>query len=95
MATFIMRGKYSTKAMKKISSERSVKAQQIIQQCGGSNLTVYATMGESDILAIADFADASDAMKASVGLTRELEVSFATVPAIRAEEFDKLVGGKS
>ncbi len=95
MATFIMRGKYSTDAIKQISSERSVKAYQIIQQCGGANLSVYATMGEADILVIVDFPDVGDAMKASVGLAQELGVSFATVPALRAEDFDKLVGGKS
>jgi len=28
-------------------------------------------------------------------LSKALEISFSTVPAIRIEEFDKLVGGKA
>ena len=93
MATFIMTGKYSADAVKQISSERTVKGNQIVQQCGGTNVSVYATMGETDILVIAEFPGVGEAMKASVNLTQALGISFATVPALRVEEFDRLIGG--
>ncbi len=94
MPTFVMTGKYSPGVAKQISAERSAKGNKIVQQCGGTNATVYATMGESDVLAIADFPSIHDAMKASVELARELGISFATVPAIRMDEFDKLVAAR-
>ena len=95
MTTFIMRGKYSAEAVNKISAERTVKANQIIRQCGGNIVGAYATMGEADILAVAEFPGVNEAMRASVSLTEAMGISFATVPALRMEEFDKLVGGKS
>jgi uncharacterized protein with GYD domain len=94
MATFIMTGKYSADAVKQISGERTVNANQIVQQCGGSIVSVYATMGKSDILVIAEFPGIGEAIKASVRLTQALGISFATVPALSVEDFDKLVGGK-
>jgi uncharacterized protein with GYD domain len=94
MATFIMTGRYSTEAVNKISGERTTKALKIFKQCGGKLVAFYATMGETDLLAIAEFPGASEAMKASVALNKAMGISFSTVPAIRIEKFDKLVGGK-
>lgn len=95
MATFIMRGTYSADAVKHISGDRTVKANQIVKQCGGSVVSGYATMGESDILVVTEFPGVNEAMKASVALTQAMGISFATVPAIRIEDFDKLITGKS
>ncbi len=94
MDIFIMMGKYSVDAVKKISVERTVKANQIVQQCGGTIVGAYATLGEVDMLVIARFPSVAEAMKASFGLNKALGISFATRPAIRIEDFDKLVGGK-
>jgi uncharacterized protein with GYD domain len=52
MKTFIMTGRYSIEAIKQISGERTTKATEIVQQCGGKIVAVYATMGETDLLAI-------------------------------------------
>lgn len=95
MATFIMKGKYSLDSVKKISGKRTVTANEIVRKCGGSIVNVYATLGEADILAIAEFPGIAEAMKASVELSRELGISFATTPALAVEEFDRLIGGKS
>ena len=94
METFIMAGKYSVDAVKKISGARTLMANQIVQQCGGTIVGAYATLGEADILVIAKFPGVALAMKASFGLNKALGISFATRPAIRIEDFDKLVGGK-
>jgi uncharacterized protein with GYD domain len=91
MTTFIMTGRYSPEAMKQISAERTTQAIEIVDQCGGKIVATYATMGETDLLAIMEFPGVSHAIKASVELNRALGISFATAPAIRLEEFDDLV----
>ncbi|WAK03808.1 GYD domain-containing protein [Methylobacter sp. YRD-M1] len=93
MATFIMLGKYSADAVKQISLDRIPKANQIVQQCGGSIVSTYATMGETDILVITEFPGIGEAMKASVDLNKAIGISFVTLPALPIEDFDKLVGG--
>ncbi len=92
MATFIMKGRYSVEAMKAISATRTRKAQKIVDECGGKILAIYATMGDTDLLAIVDFPGAAEAVKASIGLAKALGISFSTVPALGVEEFDKLAG---
>jgi uncharacterized protein with GYD domain len=92
--TFIMTGKYSVDAVKDISGQSAMMANQIVQQCGGTIVCAYATLGETDILVIAEFPSFSEAMKASVGLNKALGISFATRPALRIEDFDELVSGK-
>jgi uncharacterized protein with GYD domain len=95
MTTFIMTGRYSAEAIKQISGERTTKAIEIVQQCGGKFVAAYVTMGETDLLAIVEFPGVSEAIKASVALNKALGISFSTVPALRVEDFDKLVGGKA
>lgn len=94
MTTFIMTGKYSSEAVKKISGERTTQATQIIKECGGNTIAVYATLGEGDILAIVEFPGINELIKASIGLNEALGISFASVPALPIEDFDKLVGGR-
>jgi len=94
MTTFIMTGKYSTDAVKQINAGRTVKAKQILKQCGGTIVGAYATLGEADLLVIAEFPGVGEAMNASVGLNKALGISFATSPALPIEDFDKLVVGK-
>jgi len=86
-----MFGKVSIDAMKKISAERTKKATAIVEDCGGQLKAVYALLGDIDTVAIADFPSVQKAMKASVGLSRLLGISFTTVPALTMDEFDKLV----
>lgn len=92
MTIFIMTGTYSTEAIKQISIERTTKAIDIVEQCGGKIVATYATMGETDLLAIMEFPDVRKAIKASVDLNKALGISFSSVPAIPIEEFDNLVG---
>jgi uncharacterized protein with GYD domain len=60
-------------------------------QCGGKLVAAYATMGETDLLVIVEFPGVGEAIRASVALNKALGIAFSTVPAIRVEEFDKLV----
>ena len=95
MTTFIMTGRYSADAIKRISGQRTTKATKIIKGCGGKIVAAYATMGRNDLLAIVQFPGVSDAIKASIELNKALGISFSTAPAIPVEEFDTLVGKKA
>ena len=93
MTTFVMKGKLSATALRHISSGRTVKAKEIIQQSGGRFVSAYATLGDSDVLLIAEFPGVPEAMTASIALNKALDIAFATVPALGVDEFDKLAGG--
>jgi uncharacterized protein with GYD domain len=94
MTTFIMKGKYSAESVKKISKGRTVDAIKIIKQSRGKLVAAYAVMGETDLLFITEFPGVAEAMKASIGLNKKLGISFATLPALKVDAFDKLAGGK-
>ena len=92
MATFFMFGKYSTEAIGKICVERTRKAHQIVERFGGKIKGIYALMGEYDLVIIAEMPNMAEAMKASVTLKRQTDISFFTAAAMPVEEFDQLMG---
>lgn len=94
MTTFIMKGKYSAESVKKISKGRTVDAIKIIKQSKGKLVAAYAIMGEDDLLFITEFPGIAEAIKASINLNKKLGISFATLPALKVDEFDKVAGGK-
>jgi uncharacterized protein with GYD domain len=49
MPIFMMFGKYSTEALKGISSKRTDKAVDLIKKNGGKVISMYAVMGEHDL----------------------------------------------
>ena len=89
-----MQGKYSAESIKKISKGRTVDAIKIIKQNKGKLMAAYAVMGETDLLFITEFPDMAKAIKASISLNKKLGISFATLPAINIDEFDKLAVNK-
>ena len=90
MTTFIMTGKYSADAVRRISGKRTVQGGRIIKQCRGRLGAVYATLGKTDLLVIAEFPGVAEAMKASIALNKALGISFATCPALPVVDFDRL-----
>ncbi len=91
MATFFMFGKYSSEAVKGISAERTDKAVELIKKFGGEVSSIYALLGEKDLVLIVDFPNIEQVMKASVGLSKLTGISFTTSPAVTVEEFDKIM----
>jgi uncharacterized protein with GYD domain len=91
MATFFMFGKYSSEALKELSAERTDKAVSLVKKFGGEVNSMYALLGEQDLVLIVDFPGLEQAMKASVALTKMTGVSFATSPALAVEDFDKMI----
>lgn len=90
MATFILFGKYSTEALKKITAERTNKATNLIKKLGGKVSAMYALLGQYDLVLIADFPGTEEAMKASIALSKMTGIAFTTSPAVTVEQFDKL-----
>ena len=91
MATYFMFGKYSSESLKQMSAERTDKAVSLINKFGGQVNSMYALLGEQDLVLIVDFPDLEQVMKASIALTKMTNVSFSTSPAIAVEDFDKMI----
>ena len=91
MATFFMFGKYSPESIKDMSIERTNRIIQEIKNMGGEMTAMHALLGEYDLLFCVKLPDISDAMKASVALTRLTGISFATCPGVSVETFDRIM----
>ena len=92
MSIFLMFGRYSSEATKNISPERTEKAREVIQENDGNIISMYAVMGEHDLVFTIDFPDADKAMAASVAFYRLTGIHFTTSPVVDVEHFDKLLG---
>ena len=92
MSIFLMFGKYSSESVKNISSDRTEKAREVIRKNGGKIISMYAVMGEHDLVFTIDFPDANKAVATSVALYKQTGIHFTTSPVVDVEQFDKLVG---
>ena len=91
MPIFMMFGKYSTEAVKEISSKRTDKAVELIKKNGGKIISMYAMMGEHDLVVTLEFPTLENAIVMSVALNKLTGISFATSPVVELEKFDKLI----
>ena len=91
MPIFMMFGKYSSEALKGISPERTDKAVDLIKKNGGKVVSMYAVLGEHDLVFTLDFPDAEKALASSVALNKLTGISFTTSPVVEVEKFDKLM----
>jgi uncharacterized protein with GYD domain len=91
MPIFMMFGKYSSEALKGISPERTDRTVEVIKKNGGKVISMYAVMGEHDLVLTLDFPDSEKAFAASVALNKLTGISFTTSPIVEVEQFDKLI----
>ena len=91
MATFFMFGKYTSKAIKDISIERTQLAVAAIKKLGGEITAMHALLGEYDLLFCVSLPGIEDAIKASVGLKKLTGISFSSCPAVSVEAFDQMM----
>ena len=91
MATFFMFGKYSLEALKEMSPERTNKITDLIKKLGGEVNSMYALLGEKDLIFIVSFPETQHAIKASVAVSKLTGISFSTLQAVTVEEFDKMI----
>ena len=92
MTTYFLFGRYTRDALDGINSKRTERADAIIQGFGGKLKSVYALLGEHDIVIIADLPGVHEAIHASVEISRETGISFTTSAAIPVVDFDRLMG---
>lgn len=92
MATFVMFGKYSAGAIKDVSVDRTRKALELVKKFGGEVKSMYALLGEKDLIFIIDFTGMEAALKTSVALSKLTGIGFVTSEAIPVEKFDKIMG---
>ncbi len=91
MLTFLMLGKYSTEALKEITAERTNDAVDLIKKLGGEVHSMYALLGEIDLVFVVDFPGIEQGMKASIALSRQTGIAFTTLLAVDVEHFDKMM----
>ena len=91
MATFLMLGKYSSRALQEMSIQRTDKVVNTFKQFGGEVQAMYATLGQYDLVFVVSLPGIDEAMKASVVLTKLTGIAFSTLPAVTVENFDKLM----
>ena len=91
MATFFMFGKYSSGAMKEMSAERTDRIVDLIKRFNGEISSMYALLGEQDLVFIVNFPGMEQAMKASIALSKLTGISFASSQAITVEDFDRFL----
>ena len=90
MATYFMFGKYSADAIKGISAGRTEKAGKLIEKNGGAVKSVYALLGEKDLIIIATFPGSKQAMKSSIAISKLTGIAFTTCEAIAVKDFDSM-----
>ena len=91
MITCFMFGRFPQEAYLDISPNRTHSAVMVLSEFEGEVKSMYALMGENDLVFIVDFPEINQALLASVALSKELGISFTTSPAITVEEFDAMM----
>ncbi|NLN60773.1 MAG: GYD domain-containing protein [Deltaproteobacteria bacterium] len=91
MPIFMMFGKYSKESLKGVSEERTKKAIKIIEKNDGKIISMYAVLGEHDLVFTLDFPDADKVLSTSVALNMLTGISFTTSPVVDVEQFDRLM----
>lgn len=91
MATYFMFGKYSADAIKGISAGRTEKANKLIEKNGGEVKSIYALLGEKDLVIIVTFPGSKQALKSSVAISKLTGIAFTTCEAIAVKDFDRMI----
>ena len=91
MPIFMMFGTYTPASLKGISAERTRKAVELIEKHDGKVVSMFAVLGEHDLVFTLDFPDIEKAVASSVALNKLTGISFSTSPVVDVEQFDRLV----
>jgi len=92
MTTFFLFGSYTQAALDGIDADRTKKAEELINGYGGKLRSVYALLGEHDIVMITDLPGVPEALQVSLALTRDTGIAFVSYPAVPVADFDRLAG---
>ena len=94
MQTFFLFGKYSAESLQKISAKRTKQAEKIVTDMGGKVKSIYALLGERDLVLIVSLPGLEQAVKVSIALNRATGIAFSTTPAVEVGAFDKMMAKK-
>jgi len=93
MNTFFFFGDYTRDALDGIDARRTRIAEETITGYGGRLKSVYALLGDHDIVMIAELPGVPEALQVSVTMSRQTGISFTSCPAIPVADFDRLAAG--
>jgi len=92
MATYLWRASYSVEGVKGLTKEGGAKRraaiQQMVEKSGGKLHAFYFALGESDVIAIAEFPDTATAVAMSLAVNAAGAVRLDTTLLLTPEEFD-------
>jgi uncharacterized protein with GYD domain len=91
MPIFMMFGNYTSEATRGISSERTKQAREVIKKRGGKVVSMYAVLGQHDLVLTLDLPDTEAAIGTSAELNKLTGITFVTSPVVEVEKFDKLI----
>ena len=93
MNTFFFFGDYTRDALDGIDARRTRIAEETITGYGGRLKSVYALLGDHDIVMIAELPGVPEALQVSVTMSRQTGISFTSCPALPVADFDRLASG--
>lgn len=70
MPIFMMFGKYNQESLRYTSEQRTKKAVKIIEKNGGKVISMFAVMGEHDLVFTLEFPGLEDALSTSMALNK-------------------------
>jgi len=91
MALYMMLGTYSQSAVREINAARTKEAVGVIEKVNGQVVSMYAMLGQYDIVLVVNLPGNREAMEVSVGLARITGIQFVTGPVIPVDRFDEMV----
>ena len=91
MPIFMMFGNYTSEATRGISSERTKQAREVIKKHGGKVISMYAVLGQHDLVLTLDLPDTEAALATSAELNKLTGITFVTSPVVEVEKFDRLI----
>jgi len=91
MSIFMMFGNYTSEATRGISSERTKQAREVIKKHGGKVVSMYAVLGQHDLVLTLDLPDTEAALGTSAELSRLTGITFVTSPVVDVEKFDRVI----
>jgi uncharacterized protein with GYD domain len=91
MPIFMMFGTYTRDSLKDASEGRTKKAVKIIEKNGGKVISMYAVMGEHDLVFTLDFPDMDKMISTCMALTLLTGIPFSTSPVVDVEKVDRLM----
>ncbi len=84
-----MFGKYGPEGIQQITAQRSRLVHDLIAKAGGRVRESYALLGQYDLVFVVDLPNMTDAIRASMAMSRLTNISFSTCAAMPIAEFDQ------